>query len=228
MMLAAAMLLVGCTQVRQVTGTEDCDDPSLISAQRQLCHQNATFNQTVAGGAVVGALGGAAVGALACGIAGKNPLACAAIGGAAGLFAGGVTGYVVAKKQEAAHENVREIDSVTADLRKQNEDLQSDVIAARQVAAHGQQKLASIKAAVRSGTISADQARVERAKIGQDSEHLANIISHLQEQEKNFQEASQQVGQSSPDYTHQLAEMKRNVRVLEQQKDALDRAMAAG
>jgi predicted nucleic acid-binding Zn-ribbon protein len=163
-----------------------------------------------------------------CAIAGKNPLVCAAFAGAAGLFVGGIAGYVVAKKQESARNNVRAIDSVTADVAKQNQDLQSEVIAARQVATHGQQKLAGIRAAERSGAMTAEQASTERARIARDSERLSNIIAHLREQVKNFQDAGQQVGQSSRDFTRQIAEMQRNVMLLQQQKDVLERAMAAG
>jgi hypothetical protein len=226
--LAGLLLLTSCSQLKQVTGSDNCDDPAMISAERQLCKQNATFNKTVAGGAIIGGLGGAAAGAVGCAIAGKNPLICAAIGGAAGLFVGGVAGYVIAKKQESARNNVRAIDSVTADVVKQNQDLQSEVIAARQVAAHGQQKLASIRSAERSGAMTAEQASSERARIAQDTERLSNIIGHLQAQVKDFQDAGQQVGQSSRDFNRQIAEMQRNVMLLQQQKNVLERAMAAG
>jgi hypothetical protein len=213
---------------KQVTGNEDCDDPALISAQRQICKEDATFNQTVAGGVAVGAVSGAALGALACALAGKNPLACAAIGAGAGAVAGGVGGYAVAKQQEASRQNVRAIDSVTEDIRKQNEDLQSQVVAARQVVANGQQKLSSVRAGVRAGTLTAEQASAERARIGRDSQRLGDIVQHLQEQEKQYVQAGQQVGGNSADYSSQLAEMRHNILILQQQKDALDRAMAAG
>ena len=208
-------------------GTENCDDPSMIPAQQRLCKDDATFNQTVAGGAIIGGLVGAGTGAVACMVAAKhtNPLVCAAIGLGAGLFVGGVAGYVVAKKQQAARDNIREIDAVTGDIRQQNQNLRGEISTAYQVARHDQQRLAQINAEQRAGSMSADQARAERDRIARDSSRLDDLIKRRQDQVNNFRSAGQQVNQSSGDYSRQLAEMQRNVAALRQQKDALDRAM---
>ncbi len=207
-------------------GTENCDDPAMIPAQQKLCKDDSTFNQTVAGGAIIGGIVGAGTGALACAMAkGANPLVCAAVGLGVGLFAGGVTGYVVAKKQQAAKENIREIDGVTADIRQQNQNIRGELTAAQQATHYDRQRLAQISAQERAGSLSADQARAERERIQRDSSHLDGLISERQKEVDNFRSAGQQVNQSSHDYTRELADMQRNVTALRQQKDALDRAM---
>lgn len=207
-------------------GTEDCNDPSMIPAQQQLCKDDATFNQTVAGGAIIGGLVGAGTGALACAVAHKaNPLVCAAVGLGAGLFVGGVAGYVVAKKQEAARSNIREIDAVTNDIRQQNQSIRGEINTAYQVTRHDQQRLVQINAEQRAGSLTASQASAERDRIQRDSSRLSDLIKRRQDQVDNFRSAGQQVNQSSRDYGRQLAEMQRNVAALQQQKAALDRAM---
>jgi outer membrane murein-binding lipoprotein Lpp len=224
--LLACAVLNGCTQVKQIMGTENCNDPAMIPAQQKLCKDDATFNQTVAGGAIIGGIVGAGTGAIACAMAkGANPLICAAVGLGVGLFAGGVTGYVVAKKQEAARNHVRAIDGVTADIRQQNLNIRGEVAAAQQVTYHARQRLTQIGAQERAGSINTAQARTERDRFERDSAHLDDLIKERQKEVDNFQGAGQQVNQNSRDYGRELAEMQRNVNALRQQKDALDHAI---
>jgi hypothetical protein len=226
--LASTILLGACTQIKQITGTENCTDPSLSPSQQELCKDDAAYNRTIAGGALLGGAVGAAGGALTCAITGKaNPLVCGAVGLGIGLFAGGVTGYVVAKQQQATTDKRRAIEGVTDDVRKQNEALRTEVNAARTVAAEDQKKLARINAATRSGEMTAEQAQSERARIADDSKHLETIIQHLETQQGNYQSAGQQLNQTSADYTRQLADMKGQIDIMKRQKETLDRAISA-
>jgi len=227
--VAAAVLLNACTQMQNVTGTQSCNDPSMTPAQRQLCQDDATYHQTVAGGAALGGLAGAGTGALACMAAHShvNPLLCAAVGLGVGVLAGGATGYAVAEKQQSARQNIRSLDAVTADIRQQNDALRSQVAAAQTVTAEDRQKLAAIAAATRSGQISVDQANAARATVAADTRRLADIISQLEDKQRQFLSAGQELNQTSPDYTAQLAQLQGQIAVLKQQKAALDQAMAA-
>jgi hypothetical protein len=229
LVVAALLLLASCQQMREVTGTENCDDPSLTPSEQQLCKDNSSFNKTVAGGAILGGLIGAGTGALACVAAhtSTNPLVCGAIGMGAGLFAGGVAGYVVAKKQQGAKDQKRAIDGVTDDLRQQNQSLRAAVATARNVAREDRQKLAKIDSATRSGQMSADEARAERERVAADSRHLDGIISHLEQQQQNFEGAGQQLNQSSSDYNREIVDMRSQIAALKQQKETLDRAISA-
>lgn len=228
-LIAATMLVSSCEQVKQITGMENCDDPALTSPQRQLCKDSTSFNQTVAGGAILGGLIGAGTGALACAVAQTktNPLACGAVGLGVGLFAGGVAGYAVAKRQEAAKTQKRAIDGVTNDLRAQNTALRAAVTNARNVANEDRQRLARINTATRNGQMTAEQAQSERARIADDSGRLQKVIDHLQEQQQNFEGAGHQLNESSADYNRQLADMRSQIATLKQQKETLDRAISA-
>ncbi|MBS0318470.1 MAG: hypothetical protein JSR49_15240 [Proteobacteria bacterium] len=227
--VAAAVLLNGCAQMQTATGTQSCNDPSMTPAQRQLCLDSATYHQTVAGGAALGGLAGAGAGALACAASRShvNPLLCAAIGLGVGALAGGATGYAVAEKQQSARQNIRSLDAVTADIRQQNDTLRSQVAAAQTVTAEDRQKLAAIAAATRSGQITLDQANAARATIAADNRRLSDIIAQLEDKQRQYISAGQDLNQTSPDYTAQLVQLQGQINVLKQQKAALDRAMAA-
>jgi chromosome segregation ATPase len=93
--------------------------------------------------------------------------------------------------------------------------------------AEDQASLASIRTQVQSGELNADQASAKRAEIAADSAHLAGIIRHEQEQEKNFIGAGKQLNQSTRSYTRQLNDLHNQIASLTAQKDALDQAMSA-
>lgn len=226
--MALLILLAGCAQAQHMTGSENCDDPSLSPSRQLLCKDDKTFNKTVVGDALIGGLVGGVTGLAACAAAGKsNLLACGAIGAGVGLFAGGVGGYLVAKKEQAGKENVREIDAVTDDIRKENISLNAQVTAAQETLSEDQASLASIRTQVQSGELSADQASAKRASIAADSAHLAGIIRHEQEQEKNFIDSGKQLNQSTASYNRQLNDLHNQIASLTAQKDALDQAMSA-
>jgi len=227
-LIALSILLAGCAQVQHMTGSDNCDDPSLSPSRQLLCKDDKTFNKTVVGDALIGGLVGGVTGIAACAAAGKsNLLACGAIGTGVGLFAGGVGGYLVAKKEQAGKENVRAIDAVTDDIRKENVSLTAQVNAAQETLTEDQAALASIRSQVQSGELTADQARAKRAAIAADSAHLAGIIHHEQEQEKNFVDSGKQLNQTTRSYTRQLNDLHDQIASLTAQKDALDQAMSA-
>jgi hypothetical protein len=226
--LASVFMLTCCEQMRQITGAEKCDDPAMSSAERQLCSDSTSFNQTVAGGAVIGTVAGAVVGTVACAAAHSktNPLACGAIGAGVGLFAGGISGYVVAKRQQAAKDQTRAIDGVTSDLKQQNDALRREISTARSVAVEDRQKLTHMKTAIKNGQMSSEQAAAERERISADSRHLQTVIENLEQQQQNFEGAGAELKESSPGYRSQVAELKSQIATLKQQKETLDRAIS--
>ena len=225
-LIVAVGLLSGCEQVQSMTTGKSCTDPSMNAAERQICHDNTTFNNTVAGGAAVGALGGAALGALTCGLSGHSPLACAAIGGVAGGVAGGVGGYLVAKKQEANTNHERAIDAITADVEHHNQILQSDVSSAEEMVSDSQQQLTTIQAQTRSGQLNADQADARRARIADDAKNLDGLVTQMQKDETKLTQAAQQSGQTSPQFDAQITSMREQIAALQQQRNALNAALS--
>lgn len=211
-----------------VFGGNGCEAPGMSPAESNLCHDNETFRDTVVGGAIVGGISGAALGAGACALSGNRDIGkCAAIGGGVGVVGGALGGYLVAKQQQANTEHRRQIDAVTEDVQKQNATLRDEIASARQVVDASRARLQTLDADQRAGRISADDARAEREKVNRDITNLTDLIGKIEAQEKNFEQAGQQSGQRSADYTREIAEMKRNITTLTQQRDALNAALSS-
>jgi hypothetical protein len=205
-----------------------CGAPDMSPAERNLCKDDETFNNTVVGGAALGAIVGAIGGAGLCAATGSKSIGkCAAIGAGAGLFTGGVAGYLTAKQQQANTQHKRQIDAITDDIQQQNATLRDEIASATQVVQASRARLATLDADTRAGKISAEDARAERDKITRDIQNLTDLIHHLETQEQNFEQAGQQSGQKSTGYSKELAEMKRNIVALTQQRDALNAAMSS-
>ena len=197
-------------------------------AESNLCQDNETFRDTVVGGAIVGGISGAALGAGACALSGNRDIGkCAAIGGGVGAVGGALGGYLVAKQQQANTEHRRQIDAVTDDIQKQNATLRDEIASAQQVVEASRARLQTLGADQRAGRISADDARAERDRVSHDITNLTELIGKIETQEQNFEQAGQQSGQRSTDYTREITEMKRNIAALTQQRDALNAALSS-
>lgn len=203
-----------------------CKDPSLSAAERQLCEDNSTFNETMLGGAATGAAAGAALGALGCWAAGEDPLACAAVGAVAGGALGAIDGYVTAKQQEATRQQVRAIDLVTDDLKRENAQIARSVQNARTVVADSESRLAKAEADLKAGKITAAQAETERANVARNRERLDKLVADLEERRQNYAEASTKTGDTSPDFNRQMAELQTNITSLKGQRDKLTQSLA--
>jgi hypothetical protein len=232
---ALAVLVASCTASPNqgggggsIFGGSSCQAPGMSPAESNLCHDNETFRDTVVGGAIVGGIGGAALGAGACALSGSRDIGkCAAIGGGVGVVGGALGGYLVAKQQQANTEHRRQIDAVTDDIQKQNATLRDEIASAQQVLQASRARLQTLGTDERAGRISADDANAARDRVGHDIKNLTELIGKIETQEKNFEQAGQQSGQRSTDYTREITEMKRNIAALTQQRDALNAALSS-
>src|SRR4051812_46216615 len=91
---ALPLLLAATVPLGACAGGSAADTAGLSPDEQKLRTEAASFNQTVAVPAVIGALTGATLGAILCK---KNKAACAGGGAAAGGLLGGGTGYLVAQ-----------------------------------------------------------------------------------------------------------------------------------
>lgn len=203
----------------------NCSDPGISNAERVICEDNATFNKTMLGGAATGAVAGAALGALGCWAAGEDPLKCAAIGAVAGGVAGGIDGYVTAKEQEAARQNIRAIDAITNEVQAENNKLVRSVAAAKALSLEGQARLAKAQQDLQSGQINAAQAEAERASVTRSRDQLNTMISNTEKQRQQFAEAQPKTGETSDDFQAQMVALSKNIARLKQQRDKLNESL---
>lgn len=212
--------------------SSDCGSTALSPQERQLCQDSEdtrTFNNTVLGGAALGAGLGALVGGIGCLLAHGNTKQCiASAGGGAvvGGIAGGIDGYVTAKRQEAARQRVRAIDAVTNDVRMQNARLQRSVQNAQAVVDADTDRLAQIDGQRASGQLTLEQAMAERAKAENNKQKLDQLIASVEESRNDYQKAAVKTSQYSPDFNAQIQQMNMQIAALTQQRDTLDHALA--
>lgn len=234
--LAAAPLLVavlgssGCTQNgNMMAGGSSCNDPAASTAEKQLCRDNAKFNNTVLGGVAVGAGAGFAAGFGACMAAGGKLTQClewGAVGAGAGAVVGGVSGYEIAKQEEASKQKIRVIDAETKDVQAENAELQNDVQAAQSAVGERSAQLEQLNDRLKSGQITLAQAQAERTQAMQDKANLDHLISAAEKRRAEYQKAAADSKQSSPAFDAQIAEMNHEIEQLTQQRDALDHALS--
>jgi hypothetical protein len=161
-LLAATLLLGACAN-------SAVNDPSLTPAQRQLREANASWNNTVASGALVGAAAGAAIGAAAANNRrGEAMLIGALIGTAAGLVGGLVVAnrnFTFADREAGAQARIDNANNVASDLERR-------AALANNVVAQNRARIADLDRQYRAGQITSAQYRARTESMRGDLDAL--------------------------------------------------------
>ena len=167
-----------------------------MSPEEQRMRQQASdFNRTIAEGVLLGALAGAAGGAGIGAAAhsknrGEGALIGAAIGAVVGALAGGAAGkYYADKKQRYASEEQR-LDSIIADLEKQNTEMEALVSSTHTVVAADKQKLDQIDAELAANKISKAQAQQRLASVDANIKFLGETIENSKKRRDEWKEVA--------------------------------------
>lgn len=204
--LAASLFLAACA-------TNGVDEANLSPAEKRLRQQADTFNQTVAEGALTGCAVGLLVGLLSSNRGGGAAAQGAIIGCAAGAAVGGATGYYVANKQEQYANEEERLNSMTDDVRKDNERLAQLIQTSRQVIAEDTKTLESLEKRIAAGTMTKDKARDELARIDDNTKYMNETLAKLKEKHEEYVLARQQTGGSKA----QAQAMDQEINTLEKQ-----------
>lgn len=180
--VAACLFLAACA-------TSNVDQSTLSPAEKRLREQADTFNQTVVEGAVAGCVAGLLVGLLA---GGNNRGQGAAIGCAAGAAVGGATGYYIADKQEQYANEEARLDSMTDDVRKDNQRLADMIATSRQVIAEDSKTLDGLNQKIASGQMSKEKAKQELARIDENTQYMQKTLAKLKEKHDEYVQARAQ------------------------------------
>jgi len=185
-MFAAALFAGGCA-------SDGYTEASMTSDERLLREQSENFVQeNVFGGAVQGAMWGCLFGAVMGAALGSNAgdiaIGCGA-GAGAGALVGGVDGYLQAKEAHYQANQVAMAQSMAADVRAQNEQLEKAVQTAQRVVDNDRQRLEQLQAQVAARQITLEQARAEAQLVRDNSEEIQEILVAAREKRDNFIEA---------------------------------------
>ena len=158
--------------------------------------QNEQSDSFVQDNAVGGAATGAVLGCIAGTIldvhlavathGGASPgIGCAA-GAAAGAVAGGVDGYEQGQAAQAQATQVVMTRSVTADIEKENDKLQTALQTAQHVVDTDQKQLDQIKSELAAKSISLEDARAQTAAIRDNTAQIADILNTARKKREDF------------------------------------------
>ncbi len=222
--LSASVMLSAC----QTTGA---GDRPLTASEQRMRDQAATYNQTMAEGALTGCAAGALAGILLGATAsnqkkGKNALVGAAIGCAAGAVVGGGVGAYVADKQEKYATKELQLDSMIADVREENQRLAGLITAAQQVVAENKARIDEIDQQLAAGKITMEQAKTKMAAVDDNRSYLDSTLTELHKRRDTYAEAAKQTGAGTPKaktdaMNTEIASMEKQIAQLEAERDSL-------
>lgn len=200
------------------------------AAERQMLEDQDRFNKTVIGGAVTWALGMAATCALVLWASGSKDRTgkvamCALIGAAVGA----ADAWVVAKKWEAGNNELRATQAAAADVRNDNQKLQTYLASSGKVLDEGKSRLAALRSDVAAKRISAEQAEQARQREEQNIASMKAGLEHAKKTRADYQQASakfQSAPQAKRDLDGEIARMDTQVAQLERNIADYNRALA--
>lgn len=208
--LAMALMLGACTTTS--------NDTARTPAEQKMREQAATFNTTIAEGAVAGCVVGAILGILA---SNRNHGSGAAIGCGAGAAVGGATGYMVASTQEKYANEEARLDAMTADLKADNQRLAGLIESSRQVIASDKAAIDNLEKQVAAKKISTAQAKTELAKVDDNISYLKQTVANLKKREEEYQVARNEAAAKAG--TQATAEMDQEITTLQTQIASLEK-----
>jgi len=204
---AALLLLSACA-------TTNAGGEPLSPAQQQLRSQTERFNETVATGAVVGALALGILGALLAGP--RNRGEGAALGALAGAAIGGASGYYIATRNERFATREQAANARIAAANREAADLERTALAAEQVAKENRARLAALQARVRAGQATQAELRAQAATAREDLGLMNEAIAHSRKVE----------GAMRADGVPQAASVQESRRRMEEAARELEGALA--
>lgn len=189
----ATTALAGCVPSRETRiGSNDGD--ACYGQRVALDSTGNYFAEDMVKGAAIGAIGGAVLGGI---IGGKRG---ALIGAAAGLAAGAAGGYWQAKSQQT-QDQAQLANSIYADLDRENGQIDRSQEAFNQLVNCRKTQAATIRADLKSGTLSRAEAEVRMADVktryAQDLEIAQKINAQIKERSANFQVANENINPGS-------------------------------
>ncbi len=240
LLLAGSMALSGCaTKPGTSSGADSGDsssgssaikDPELAADEAALQEDANLFNSTVAGGAALGAGVGILAGVLIGATTGRidNMVRYGIAGGLAGGVLGGVDGYMTATAQEASRKRIRQIDVITRDVQKDNENSEKLIESSKRFVESADRRIQEINTEVATKQTSIESARAERAQIEKSRNLMADRLADLKKKRDGYQQASAKL-QGQEDTSALDAEIRRlneQVATLEQTVVAMNQALA--
>lgn len=232
-LVAASLALSGCQgqmPFRNMLGgsTGATDSPHEV----QLKEDADRFNSTVLGGTVAGCAVGAVISALGCKLSGSDAhrvRGCALAGCVVLGAAGAADGYYTAKQQQASRDRVRTTNAIAADVRQDNEKIQSFLASSSKVLADSRARLRQIEAQTAARRISADEAARERRKIEQNRDLMQSTLDDMKKSRDVYRDSARKAEAASGanrDLDREIGQMNQKIGALEHNVREMNAALS--
>lgn len=213
----------GGPNVSGIFGSADATIP-VSAAEQQLREDNRVFNKTILGGAATGAVAGILVGAVLGAMTGKaeNIAYGAAAGGVVGGIGGALDGWRVAKKQEAARQQIREIDLVTREVEAENARIAQSIRNVDLVIADTQRSLRSARSAYQRGEASIEEVRAQERRAERNIKQMDELIGNMDERNQDYAEIAEALRKEGEESKKLDRDIEQTRAVLSKRKQVLD------
>ena len=211
---AVALLVAAMAGCAAMGGAPLTDDELALREQSQV------FDETVLGGAAVGA----GIGGITCMLFGQSVEDCIPEM-MAGAAVGAAGGYLVAAKQKAASEQVRQTDIVTRDVVADNEKIARSVVLARNVLNENRAAVNALRERVANNEAEAGEIEAMEARLRSNIEALNTTIGKLNERKQTYVDALASLASEGEDTTAlraQVREMEDQIAQLVQYRSELE------
>jgi hypothetical protein len=225
--LSMALVLAGC----QTAGDSDQislfeSSAPLTPAEQAMRDDADVFNETLFGGAAAGAVLGGVFCAMSLLLGSdENGIATCAAAIGVGATIGAVDGYMVATRQEAARQQVQQIDLVTQDIEKSNARLRKLVASSQKVVEQNRERINEVKIKVAQNQAHAEELTRERARLDDNISVMSDTLGNLRDERDGYVEVAGELtseGQDTSRLREQVREMNRQIEALERERDALE------
>lgn len=201
-LITASFLLSACASNQ----THHTDGTPLTPAELRLRERNASYNQTIAEGAMIGCAVGALLGAFVVSDGG-NRGSSAAIGCGAGAAIGAGAGVAVAEEKESYAKKEDQYNAMIAEAKKTNENIAADIADMRDIIANDRSRMDQIDRNLASGTISKKEALAEMQRIDDNLKFMTSTMDSMKKKRDEYKKIAQKGD----------TEMQREVALLEKQ-----------
>jgi hypothetical protein len=211
LLLIAAITFGGCATM---------PGQNLTPEEQQMRADASVFDETVLGGAAMGAALGCAVGYFWGGEA-KDCL----VGGIGGGALGALGGYLTATEQEAARGQVRQVDIVTRDINADNENLRRLVASASRVLDQNRQQAQLVKQKLARAELAEGELASMRARLRSNIAFMNETIVKLEEKRSQYVEAANSLagkGQDTSGLRRRVGDMENHIAALIEYRDTLE------
>lgn len=167
----------------------------LTPAELQMRADEERFQKTVIGGVIQGALIGAAIGGVVALIGGgntKDAARSAGIGALVGGAAGGIDGYVTAKREQAGKNELRAVQEAAKDVRADNAKLQAFLDSSDVVLKEGKTRLAALKGDLDAKRITVQEADAARKREEQNIASMKTTLAQAKKTKDEYAKAAAQ------------------------------------